>query len=74
MKGYIGVLVALCVVVPAIYAGCMERGCCKGKDNTCKASGPRMKPVANKTDCFCDETGFILGDGCTDYSEACVGE
>ena len=75
MKGYFGLAVAvLCVLVPMIYAGCMERGCCLGKDNKCWTKGPRMNPASNKTECFCDETCHVLGDCCTDYTQACVGE
>ena len=74
MKGYTGIILTLCVLVPAIYAGCQERGCCLGRDNKCWTKGPRMTPAANKTECFCDETCFDLGDCCTDYPQACIGE
>lgn len=72
VRGYMLVLV-LCALVPLILAGCADRGCCNDKDNNCKTKGERMN-ASNKTYCFCDETCSTLGDCCTDYHEACIGE
>lgn len=73
MNGYLLALGLLaCVLIPScVEGGCAARGkCCKGKDNTCKALGPRLNGKQSKF-CFCDEECVKLGDCCTDFKEAC---
>lgn len=70
MRGYNLLLALSCVVLLAqdVLGGCEH--CCKGKDNKCKAFGPRLNK-ANATTCFCDETCSLLGDCCTNYASVC---
>ena len=74
MNGYLVVVFAVVALVLGVDAGCRERGqCCRGKDNTCKAVGPRMNGKSTKT-CFCDESCLFLGDCCTDFKDVCKGK
>jgi hypothetical protein len=52
--------------------GCSVLGlCCQGKNNTCRAEGPRMSNKDSFT-CFCDSACGELGDCCTDYKQTCL--
>ena len=72
-----GLLVAavVCVLLPAaVDGGCAEKAqCCKGKNNHCRAEGPRMNK-SNRTTCFCDEHCLATGDCCTDFTDVCKRE
>jgi len=77
----------VCVTVEAKAAlprprGCSEANfCCTGKNNTCRAYGPRLnyredddELAANEVQtpsCFCDSDCVKLGDCCTDYAQFC---
>ncbi|ELU07807.1 hypothetical protein CAPTEDRAFT_170824 [Capitella teleta] len=54
-------------------SNCYEaQSCCQGRNNTCKAVGPRIKQPAEPSPfCFCDSTCLELGDCCLDYEEHC---
>ena len=62
-------------------AGCVDaRGyspdqpmCCQGRNNSCRARGPRMNDPESKH-CFCDSACLVLSDCCLDYSEQCRGK
>lgn len=75
MRGYLLLgLLAVALGPAVVRAGCGERNvCCKGKDNKCKAYGPRMNS-ADATVCFCDESCLYLGDCCTDFKQVCKEE
>lgn len=44
--------------------------CCEGKNNTCRADGPRVTNSDSFT-CFCDSSCIELGDCCVDYKTTC---
>ena len=76
MNGYLLLLGLLAVGLGPLMVegGCAAKGqCCKGKDNTCRALGPRMNGKSKKT-CFCDESCLYLGDCCTDFRDVCKGK
>lgn len=69
--GWTAAVLMVLMMWSGVDAGCKEAGnlCCRHHNNSCTASGPRMKGPADR--CYCDEYCLNTNDCCTDFTTVC---